>query len=153
MELKECWNQIKSWIVLITFLILIISRGIGSEKKKQIHTSSLYKRYWIYLCLPLILWKTVLLFLSGIFQRSKDNNANKIVWHWIEGNITKIIGLFLAFTLEYNSAGHWIQCQNDCYTWSSSGLVVGFLKDHSNKLKVGETSQLLFLAFSSGVTT
>lgn len=28
-----------------------------------------------------------------------------------------------------------------------------FFKDHSNKLKVGETSQLLFLAFNSGVTT
>lgn len=117
-----------------------------------------YKRYQIYLCLLLILWKrkNVLLFLSGIFQRSKDNNTSKIMWHWTEGNIPKIIGLFLAFTLEYNSAGHWIQCQNDCYT-AILGLPGGwlwvFLKDHSNKLKVGEGSQLLFLAFHSGVIT
>lgn len=42
-------------------------------------------------------------------------------------------------------------------TTAKLGLPVGwlwvFLKDHSNKLKVGETSQLLFLAFSSGVTS
>lgn len=153
MELKECWNQIKSWIVLITFLILVISRGILQWEKKADSYFEFIKGTG-YICAYLLFCeKPVLLFLSGIFQRSKDNNANKIVWHWIEGNITKIIGLFLAFTLDYNSAGHWIQCQNDCYTWSSSGLVVGFLKDHSNKLKVGETSQLLFLAFSSGVTT
>lgn len=146
-------NKIRSSIDHISNFWLSIEGFLVRKGSRFI--LQVYKRYHIYLCLYLILWKrkNVLLFLSGIFQRSKDNNTNKIVWHWTEGNIPKIIGLFLAFTLEYNSAGHWIQCQNDCYTWSSRWLVVGFLKDHSNKLKVGEGSQLLFLAFRSGVIT